>query len=173
MTIYNSDVLSFSILNLSIVLCLVLTVDSWPAYRFPRRPVRWSGIPISLRIFHSLLWSIQSKTLVVVKEAEVDVFLKFPCFFYDPTNVGNLISGSSAFSKSCLYIWKFLVQGLLKPSLKDFEHNSTRMWNENSCTVILTFFPLPSLEFQWKLTFLVLWPLLSFPNMLTYWVQHS
>ena len=56
-----------------------------------------------------------------VSEAGVDYFL-FPCFFYDPTNVGNLISRSSAFSKSSLYIWKFSVHMLLKPSLKDIEH---------------------------------------------------
>ena len=54
-------------------------------------------------------------------KAEVDAFLEFSCFFYDPTDVCNLISGSSAFSKSSLYIWKFLVQELLKPRLKDFE----------------------------------------------------
>ena len=58
----------------------------------------------------------------VVNETEVDVFLKFSSFFCDPTNVGNLISGSPAFSKSSLYIWKFLVHVLLKPNLKDFEH---------------------------------------------------
>ena len=57
-----------------------------------------------------------------VNEAEADVFLEFPCFFYDPVDVGNLISGSSAFSKSSLNIWKFLVHILLKPNLKDFEH---------------------------------------------------
>ena len=61
------------------------------------------------------------KGFKVVNETEVDVFLEFPCFFYDPADVGNLISGSSAFSKSSLYIWKFLVHILLKPSLKDFE----------------------------------------------------
>ena len=55
----------------------------------------------------------------VVNEAEVDVFLAFPCFLYDPTNVGNLIFGSSAFSKPRLYIWKFSVHILLKLSLKD------------------------------------------------------
>ena len=58
----------------------------------------------------------------IVNEAEVDVFLEFSCFFYDPTDVGNLISGSSTFSKSSLYIWKLSVHILLKPSLKDFEH---------------------------------------------------
>ena len=58
----------------------------------------------------------------VVSKAEVDVFLELCCFFYDPTDVGNLISGSSAFSKSSLNIWKFLAHILLKPSLEDFEH---------------------------------------------------
>ena len=62
------------------------------------------------------------KGLSVVNEAEVDVFLEFSCFFYDPIDVGNLISGSSAFSKSSLYIWKSLVHILLKSSLKYFEH---------------------------------------------------
>ena len=58
----------------------------------------------------------------VVNEVEVDVFLEFFCFFYDSVDVGSLISDSSAFSKSSLYICKFLVHILLKPSLKDFEH---------------------------------------------------
>ena len=57
-----------------------------------------------------------------VNETEVDVFLKFSCLFYDLTDVGNLISGSSAFSKSNLNIWKFLVHVLLKPGLENFEH---------------------------------------------------
>ena len=58
----------------------------------------------------------------VVNKAEVDVFLELSCFFDDPTDVGNLISGSSAFSKSSLNIWKFMVHVLLKPSLENFEH---------------------------------------------------
>ena len=58
----------------------------------------------------------------VIYNAEVNVFLESPCFFYDPTDVGNLISGSSVFSKSSLYIWKFSVHVLLKPNSKDFEH---------------------------------------------------
>ena len=62
------------------------------------------------------------KGFSIVNETEVDVFLEFSCFFYDPMDVSNLISGSSAFSKSSLYIWNFLVLVLLKPSLKDFEH---------------------------------------------------
>ena len=58
----------------------------------------------------------------VVSEAEVDVFLELSCFFYDPMDVGNLISGSSAFSKTSLNIWKFSFHVLLKPSLENFEH---------------------------------------------------
>ena len=68
----------------------------------------------------------------VVNEAEVDVFLEFPCFLYAPTDVGNLISSSSAFSKFSLYIWKFLVPILLKPNLKDFEHYLVSMGNERN-----------------------------------------
>ena len=57
----------------------------------------------------------------IVSEAEVDVFLEFPCFFYDPTDVGNSISGFSTFFKSSLNIWKFMVHTLLKPGLENFE----------------------------------------------------
>ena len=67
------------------------------------------------------------KSFSKVSEAEVDVFLEFSSFFYDPTDVGNLISGSSVFSKSSLYVLKFLVRVLLKPTLKDFEHDLTSM----------------------------------------------
>ena len=67
------------------------------------------------------------KGFSIVNEAEIDVFLEFLCFLYDPTNVGNLISGSSASLKPNLYIWNFLVQVLLKPSLKDFEHKLASM----------------------------------------------
>ena len=58
----------------------------------------------------------------IVNKAEVDAFLELSCFFHDPADVGNLISGSSAFSKSTLYIWKFLVHIMLKPALENFEH---------------------------------------------------
>ena len=61
----------------------------------------------------------------IVNEAEVDVFLELSCFFYDPTDVGNLISGSSAFSKTSLNIRKFMVQILLKPGLENFKHYFT------------------------------------------------
>ena len=61
----------------------------------------------------------------IVNKAEVDVFLELSCYFADPVNVGNLISGSSAFSKSGLIVWKFMVHVLLKPSLENFEHYFT------------------------------------------------
>ena len=63
----------------------------------------------------------------MVNEAEVGVFLEFSCLFFDPMDVDNLITDSSAFSKSCLYIWKFSVHVLLQPSLKDFEHDLASM----------------------------------------------
>ena len=113
------------------------------------------------------------KGFSIVNEAEVDVFLEFPCFFFDPMNVGNFISGCSAFSKYSPYIWKFSVHILLKPSLKDFEHYIASMWNECNCAVGNTFF---GIAFLWDWNenwhFPVLWSLLSFPNLLTYWVQH-
>ena len=85
--------------NQSVVPCPVLTVASWPAYRFLKRHVRWPGIPIPFRIFHSWLWSTQSKAFGIVNKAEIDVFLELFCFFYDPADVGNSIFGSSAISK--------------------------------------------------------------------------
>ena len=63
----------------------------------------------------------------IVNKVEVDIFLELSCFFDDPTNVGNLNSGSSAFSKSSLNIWKFTVHVLLKPDLENFEHYFTSM----------------------------------------------
>ena len=60
------------------------------------------------------------KGFIIVNKAGVDVFLEFSCFFYDPVDVGSLISGSSAFSKSSLNIWEFLVYMLLKPGLENF-----------------------------------------------------
>ena len=67
------------------------------------------------------------KGFSIVNETQVQVFSEFPCFFYEPVDAGNLISGFSASSKSSLYIWKFSVHVLLKPSLKDFEHNLASM----------------------------------------------
>ena len=70
---------------------------------------------------------LRVKGFSVVSEAEVDIFLEFPCLLYDPMKVGNLISGPSAFPKSSLSIWKFLLRVLLKRSLENFEHFLARM----------------------------------------------
>ena len=86
----------FSILNKWVFPCTVLTVASQPTYRFLKRQVTWSSIPISLRIFQFIVIHTV-KGFSIVNEAEVDIFLEFPCFLYVPVNVGNLISGSSAF----------------------------------------------------------------------------
>ena len=72
----------------------------------------------------------------IVSKAEEDVFLELSCFFYDPTDVGNLISGSSAFSKSSLNIWKFTVHVLLKPGLENFEHFFASVGDESNCVVV-------------------------------------
>ena len=74
------------------------------------------------------------KSFGIVNKSEVDVFLELSCFFDDPADIGNLISGSSAFSKPSLYIWKFLVHILLKPSLKDFQHNLVEV-KASACNV--------------------------------------
>ena len=128
----------FPIVNQSFVPCPVLTVASWPAYRFLRRQVRWSGIPISWRIFHSLWWSTQSKALAQSMKQK-QMFFWNSGFFSDPVDVGNLISGSSALSESSLCIWNFLVHMVLKCSLKDFEHYFANMWNEWNYVVVWTF----------------------------------
>ena len=101
-----------------------LTVASCPAYRFLKRQVRWSGISISLRIFQFIVMQTV-KGFVIVNKAELDVFLELSWFIDDPADVGNLISGSSAFSKSNLNILKFTVHVLLKPALENFEHYFT------------------------------------------------
>ena len=101
------------------------------------------------------------------------LFLELSCFSHDPADVGNLISGSSAFSKTSLDIWKFMVHLLLKPGLENFEHHFTSVWDECNCVVVWAFF---GIAFLWDLNenwpFPVLWPLLSFPNLLAYWVHY-
>ena len=77
---------------------------------------------------------------------KVDVFLELFCFFDDLMNVGNLISGSSAFSKCSLNIWKFMVHKLLKPGLENLGYYFTSMWDDCNCVVVWAFLALPFLE---------------------------
>ena len=108
----------------------------------------------------------------IVNKAETDIFLELSCFFDYPADVGNLISGSSAFSKTSLNIWKFTVQVLLKPGLENFENyllacKIVQLWGSLSIL-----WHCLSLGLEWKLTFSSPWPLMSFPDSLTYWVQY-
>ena len=155
------------ILNQFIFPCLPLTVAFWTAYSFLRRQVRLFWYSHIHKNFPSC-WDPQFGEV-----NGADVFLEFPYFLYVPATVGNLISDSFAFSKSNFYIWKFSVHVLLKCSLKDFEHYLDNMWKEHSCTVVWTFF---GIAFLWDLnencSISVLVSLLSFPNLLVYWVQH-
>ena len=80
------------------------------------------------------------KDFGIVNKAEIDVFLELSYFSNDLADVGNLISGSSAFSKTCLNIWKFMVLVSLKPGLENFEHYFTSVWDEYSCAVVWAFF---------------------------------
>ena len=163
----------FPTFNQFVVPYKVLTVASWPAYKFLRRQVTdvwyWlSDISIS-KCFLQFVVIHTVKGFIIVNEADGCFFFGIPLPPYDPTNVGNLISGSSAFSKPSLYMWKFSVHVLVKPSLKDFEHNLTSMENEHNCMVVWTFFG-TVLLWDWNENWLfpVLWPLLSFPNLPTY-----
>ena len=177
MTKYSLDVL-LSRFGTSLIPCPVLTVASWSAYRFLRKQVRWSGIPISWRILHRILFLTVIHTVkgfgIVNKAKKISkIFLELSCFFNDPADVGKLISGSSTFSKSSFNVWKFTVHVLLKPGLENFEHYFASVWDECNCVVVWAFF---GIAFLWDWTenwpFPVLWPLLSFPNLLAYWVQH-
>ena len=104
---------------------------------------------------------------------KADVFLELSCFLDDPVDVGNWISGSSAFSKSSLNIWKFMVHVLLKPGLENFEHYFSSVWDECNSAIVWTFLGIAFLwDWNENSPFPVLWPLLSFPNLLAYWVQH-
>ena len=86
------------------------------------------------------------KGFCIVNKAEIDVFLELSCFFDDPADVDNLISGSSAFSKTSLNFWKFTVHILLKPGLENFEHYFSSVWDECNCAVVWAFF---GIAFLW------------------------
>ena len=104
---------------------------------------------------------------------KTDVFLELSCFFNDPADVGNLISGSSAFSKTSFEYLKVHGSCIAEAWLENFEHYFTSVWDKCNCAVVWAFFDIAFLwDWNENRPFLVLWPLLSFPNLLAYWVQH-
>ena len=172
MTTYNLDVLlsdlepvccSMSSSNCCFLTCIQVSQEAgqvvWYSHLFQNFP--------QCIVIHTV------KGFGIVNKAEIDVFLELSCFFSGPADVGNLISGSSAFSKTSLNIWKSTVHILLKPGLDNFKHYFTSVWDECNCVVVWAFF---GIAFLWDWNedwpFPVLWPLLSFPNLLAYWVQH-
>ena len=166
---YSLDITPFPIWNQSVVSCLVLIIASWSAYRFLRRQVRWSDVPISFKNF-PVCCNLHSQRLWHSQWSRSRCFSDILLLFNDPVDVGNLISGSSAFSS--LNFCNLTVHILLKPSLENFEHYFASMWDECNCAVVWTFFGFPFLwDWNGKWPFPVLWPLLSFPNLLAYWVQ--
>ena len=113
------------------------------------------------------MWSTKSN------EAKIGVFFWKTLLLSPWSNKCHNLISSSAFPKPSLYIWKFSVHILQTPYLKDFEHNLSSMWNKHNCTIVRTFFGIALLwNCNENCSFPVLWPFPSFPNLLTYWVQH-
>ena len=171
MTIYSLDVLLFlfgTSLLFHVQFCCFLTCIQvsqeagevvWYSHLFQNFP--------QCVVIHTV------KGFGIVSKAEIDVFLELSCFFKDLANVDNLNSGSSAFSKTSLDIWKFTVHVLLKPGLENFEYYFTSVWDECNCVVVWAFFDIAFLwDWNENWPFPVLWPLLSFPNLLAYRVRH-
>ena len=135
----------FPIWNQSVISSPVRTVASWPAYRFLRRQVRWPGISISWE-YSTVCCDPHSQKLLCSQWNRSRYFSGIPLLFLLPMDVGNLISDSSAFSKSSLNIWKFLVHLLLKLSLQNFQDYFASVWDECNCVVVWTFF---GIAFLW------------------------
>ena len=144
MTIYSLDILPFSYSepiccsisssNCCFLICIQVSQEAgqvvWYSHLFQNFP-QFIGI-------HTV------KGFNVVNKAEIDIFLELSCFFDDPMDVGNLISGSSIFSKSSLNIWNFMVHILLKLGLENFEHYFASVWDECNCVVVWTSFGIAS-----------------------------
>ena len=127
---------SMSNSNCCFLTCIQISQESgqvvWYSYLFQNFP--------QFVVIHTV------KGFGIVSKAEVVVFLELSCFFDDPSDVGNLVSGSSAFLKPSLNIWKFTVHILLKPLLENFEHYFASVWNECNFAVVWTFF---GIAFLW------------------------
>ena len=171
MTVYSLDILLFlfgTSLLFHVQFCYFLTCIQisqeagqvvWYSHLFQNFP--------QLIVIHTV------KGFGIVNKAEINGLLELSCFFNDPADVANLISGFPAFSKTSLNIWKFTVHILLKPGLENFEHYFASVWDECNCAVAWAFFIIAFLwDWNENWPFPVLWPLPSFPNSLASWVQH-
>ena len=127
---------SMSSSNCCFLTCIQISQEAgqvvWYAHLFQNCP--------QLTVIHTV------KGFGIVNNVEIDVLLECSCFFHDPADVGNLISGSSAFSKTRLNIRKFTVHILLKLGLENFEHYFTSMWDECNCAVVWAFFGVAFLQ---------------------------
>ena len=113
------------------------------------------------------------KGFCIGNKAEVYIFSGTLLLFWWSNGCWQFVSGSSAFSKSSLNIWKFTVHVLLKPGLENFEHYFASVWDECNCVIVWAFFGIAFLwDWNENWPFPALWPLLSFWNVLAYWVQH-
>ena len=113
------------------------------------------------------------KGVDIVSKAKRDVFPELSCSLDNPMDSGNFLSGSYDFSKISLNIWKFMDHIPLKPGLENIEHYFASMWDECNCVVVWAFFGIAFLwEWNENWLFPVLWPLLNFPNLLAFCVQH-
>ena len=139
MTIYSLDVLLFylepvcysmSSSNCCFLTCIQISQEAgqvvWYSNLFQNFP--------QFVVIHTV------KGFGIVNKVEIDVFLELSGFFDKPTDFGNLLSGSSAFSKTSLNVWKFMVHILLKPGLENFDHYFTSVWHECNCTIVWAFF---------------------------------
>ena len=169
MTIYSLDILLF-LFGTS----LLFHVQFWlflPNLHKDFSRGRSGGIVFpSLSEFSTVCCDSHNQQLCCSQKGRSRCFLELYCLFDDPPDIGNLISGSSAFSKSSLNIWKFTAQVLLKPGLENFKHYlTTSVWDECNCEVVWAFFGIAFLwDWNENWPFPVLWPLLSFPNLLAY-----
>ena len=159
MTIYSLDVLLsgfgtnllFHVLFWSFLACIQISQEAGQV-------VLYSHL---FQNFPQFMVILIVKGFGIIIKAEIDVILELSCIFNDPTDVGNLISGPPAFSKSSLSIWKFMVHVHMTP-MENFEHYFASMWDECNYVVVWAFFDI-ALLWDWNedWPFPVLWPLLG------------
>ena len=172
MTIFSLDVLLFLFGTSLFFLCPVLTVQFFlNCIQISQEADQVVWYSHLLKNSPQFIVTHTVKSFGIVNKAKIDVFYGTLFLLRWSSGCGNLIFGSSAFSKSSLNIWEFLAHVLLKPRLENFEHYFANVWDECKCVVVWAFFGIAFLwDWNENWPFPVLWPLLSFPNLLAYWV---